>query len=77
MSGIQLGLPASRSSSRTCCDQARLRAFSNQIALELGQRSEDMKHQLSGRTCRLDLFGDALKADPIFFQLCNDTHQIR
>jgi len=64
--------PASCTSSSQACPSA----FPDQVALELRQRSEDMKDQLPSCARCLDLLGDALEADSLFFQLGDDVHEV-
>jgi hypothetical protein len=43
--------------------KARLGAFSDKAAFELGQRAKHVKHQTSLRSRRVEGFGQAAKAD--------------
>ena len=46
--------PTALSTSRPGCCQTRLRPFSDEVPLELGQRAEDMEDQFAARGRRLD-----------------------
>jgi hypothetical protein len=72
----ELGLPAAGAASGTGGHKTGPRALTDQVALELGERCKDVKHQLACRAARLDLLGQALEADALLFQLANDAHEV-
>jgi len=70
-----LGSPA-LPAPRPRCLQARLRPLFDQIALELGQRGEDMKYQFPAGRGGVDLFLQALKPDARFLQLRHHINEM-
>lgn len=71
------GLPSSaRPSPRAGGNESRFRALANQVALELGERPKDVKHQTAARRRRIDRFLKALEADARLFQLGQKLDQM-
>ena len=68
--------PPTLSAPRPCRLQARLCPLLDQVALELGQCGEDMKHQLSAGRGGVDLLLQALKPDARFLQLRHHINEM-
>lgn len=52
-------------------------SFADQAALELGQRREHMKNQLTCCAAGFDFLRQALKRDALLLKLGHDLHQVR
>ena len=61
----------------TCGLESGYRAFPDQVALKFRQRGKNMEHQLAGRAVGADLLVQAVQADTLFFQLCDQCQKFR
>ena len=56
--------------------QPRLRALTDQLALELGDRREAVEHEAPRRAGRVDPLGEAAKAELPFLELADQLDQM-
>lgn len=53
-----------------------MRPFPNQVALELGQRSEHVENQLAGNTTGFYFLNDRFKGNPTCLHVIHDAHEV-
>src|SRR3954453_11520400 len=68
--------PSSTLPSGPGCLQPCVRPLFNDVSLELRQRPENMKDQFSARGGRINLLGEALKADLAVIQLSDAFNEV-
>src|SRR4051794_33511656 len=68
--------PAARSATRTRRNESRLRPIPDHIALELSECPKDMEYQLAAAGRRVNLFRQALEADPPLVERSHDLDEI-
>ena len=74
--GAQLARPPALSSSGPRSSQASVSAFSDQVPLELRQRTEDMKEEPAVRRRGIDALRKAAESHTLGLEALNDLDQV-
>jgi hypothetical protein len=74
--GCELRRSPSSAAAGASCGKAGDGSFADEIALELGERSEDMEDEASGRRNGLDLFGEGFEVDFSLFEFRDEADHV-
>ena len=73
---LELAWPSTALASRPCRFQPCHGSFTNQVALKLGQRCKQVKHQLARGGVGVDLLGERFKPHAPRFEGVHRLHQV-
>ena len=73
---ISFGVSFGRAPSGTTCCMAGYGSFSNQVALELGERGEDMEYEAAARRHSFHLLGERLELDRALFHVSDGVSNL-
>jgi hypothetical protein len=74
--GGELRWTAPGSTAGASCFETRDGSFADQVALELGERGEDMENEPPGRRAGFNLLGQGFEVDLTLFELCDEADEV-